>query len=256
MKFEQVLVHGTVKFFEEGLVKKWDLVDYQNNEEPLIFFGFHGKDKVYENHKSYKIIIPTVPTDLPNFRNLKNNEKTILIYDRDLNPDYYIPNEVIVRNEVIPFKDFSTFQPNKLGDKIYYYSGFKEGWGGHWGKDIIDEIQKNIDFEIITTQHLKQKNLFNIKYLKENYYDKTFLNLNLSKENGMTTVQEMSLMGRKTITMRKGPVFYDYKSIINCKNIEEIILNIKNESKKIGTLQSRIDVFTVTDDWLNINYWI
>lgn len=253
MRFTQSIT--TIEFFKDNFLKRWELDEYHNENEPVIFFGIHGKDSEYERHKTYKIIIPTVPSDVPDFKKLKNNEKTILILDREKYPNYYIPENVIVKKEVIEIKDYSLFKPNTLGDKIYYYSGFKNGWGGHWGKDIINEIQKNIDYEIITTTHNNITDYDSIESLKENFYDKSFLNLNLSELNGMTTVREMGLMGRKTITMRKNN-YYDYNCIINCKSIDDIIFNIKEESKKIGTLQDGINSHTVGDEWLNVNYWI
>lgn len=256
MKFEQFLIDDTVRFFEKNFMERWGFKKYYDKNKPAVFFGIRNLPNKYENHKSYKIIIPTTPTDLPDFTHLKNNDKTILVYNRELNPEYYIPENVVVKNEIIPFKDFSLFQPNIMGDKIYYYSGFKEGWGEPWKKDLISEIQKNIDYEIITTSHNKISDYNNIETLKEKFYDKCFLNLNLSESNGMTTVQEMGLMGRKTIVMRKKPLFYNYDCILNCSSFEEIIKTINIESKKIGTIQPKSKIFTVNDEWLNLSYWI
>lgn len=255
MRFEQVITSPTIKFFEKGFKDRWSLDEKITKTKPLVFFGFAGTEKYYEEHESYKIIIPSTPNDLPNFNELKNNEKTIIILDIEKYPNYYIPENVIVKHENIEIKDYSIFKPNVLGDKIYYYSGFKNGWSGRWGEDTIKEIQKNIDYEIITTSHNNISEYSEINFLKNNYYDKCFLNLNLSEGNGMTTVRELGLMGRKTITMRKNN-HYDYSCIINCYSVEEIIKNIKEESKKIGTRQDSMNSHTVGDEWLDINYWI
>ena len=71
----------------------------------------------------------------------------------------------------------------------------------------------------------------------------------------MTTVREMGLMGRKTITIRKKR-HYNYHCIINCDSIDDIIETINEESKKIGTIQSSINSHTVGDEWLNLEYWL
>lgn len=254
MKFEQAIVGNTIQFFKKGFMDRWGLKEYYDSEKPAVFFGLEGLHEKYENHTGYKIYLPSTPDDVPNFNELKNNEKTILVLDKEKYPNYYIPENVIVKNEIIEIKDYSIFTPNVLGDKIYYYSGFKNGWSGRWGEDIIKDIQKNIDYEIITTSHNNISDYNEINFLKDNYYDKCFLNLNLSEGNGMTTVREMGLMGRKTITMRKNN-YYDYNCIINCKNIDDIIFNIKEESKKIGTTQDSMNSHTVVDEWLDIEFW-
>lgn len=251
MKFEQAIVGNTIHFFKKGFMDRWGFKEYYDPEKPLVIFGYDSQAHIYENHKGYKLIIPSTPDDIPNFQNLTNHKKTIYVSDKIQSS----PEEIIFKNETIEIKDYSIFRPNTLGDKIYYYSGFKNGWSGRWGENTIKEIQKNIDYEIITTQHLEKKDMFNVKYLKENYYDNTFLNLNLSKENGMTTVREMGLMGRKTITMRD-KIHYQYKCIINCNSVDNIIETINEESKKIGTTQPSINSHTVSDEWLNLEYWI
>jgi len=257
MKFKQAKVHDSARFFKKNFMKRWDFDEYHDVDKPLVFFGIKDLDDLYENHKSYKIIIPTTShtRDLPDFKRLKNNDKTILVIDENIYSDYYIPENVIVKNEVIELKDYSIFKPSVMGDKIYYYSGFKNGWSDPWRKDLINEIQKNINYEIITTSHNNINDYSNINDLKENFYDRCFLNLNLSKDNGMTTVREMGLMGRKTIKMKESNK-YDYSCIINCDNIEDIIKNINKESKKIGTLQDSMNSHTVDDEWLNLNYWL
>ena len=255
MKFDQFLIDDTIRFFEKNFMERWGFKRYYDQNKPAVFFGIKNLPNKYENHKSYKLIIPSSAKDIPNFNVLKNNEKTILVIDKEKYPNYYIPENVLVKDETIEIKDYSMFTPNVLGDKIYYYSGFKNGWSGRWGEDVIKEIQKNINFEIITTSHINKSDMYSEKYLKENFYDKTFLNLNLSEENGMTTVREMGLMGRKTITMRKNN-YYDYSCIINCESIEDIVKNINEESKKIGSIQKSMDSHTVGDEWLNLNYWL
>ena len=251
MKITQSIVGDTIGFFKKGFIERWGFKEYYDVNKPVVFFGIAGKQDLYENHKGYKIFLPSTPEDLKYLNSLSNHKKTLLISKREIST----PDNIICKDIVIEIKDYSIFKPNILGDKVYFYSGFKNGWSGRWGEELINEIQKNIDFEIITTLHLNIQDLFNINYLKENYYDKSFLNLNLSKNNGMTTVREMGLMGRKTLTMRNYE-HYNYKCIINCNNIEDIIKNIKYESKKIGTIQPSINTHTVNDEWLNLEWWL
>lgn len=253
MKIEQAIVGGTVQSFKKGFMDRYSFKEYYDKNKPVVFFGVEGRQDLYENHMGYKIFLPTTPDELHILKNLTNHNKTFIAWnDIDFLKQF---NGIRVKEEIIELKDYSIFKPNTLGDKIYYYSGFKDGWSGRWGEEIIDEIQKNISFEIITTKHKTQKEYFDINFLKSQFYDNTFLNINLSKQNGMTTVHEMALMGRKTIILNKNHP-YKYKSLINCDSIENIIDTINKESKKIGTLQESINNHTSKDEWLNINYWI
>jgi hypothetical protein len=118
-----------------------------------------------------------------------------------------------------------------LGDKVYVYTGFKKGYGQPWNLPMINQIQKKIDFEIITTSHLEIKDYLPIEELKSQYYDNCFVSLNLSGHRGMTTVRELGLMGRKTIINSNR---YKYPCMIPYDNTQNLIEIIKSESLKIG----------------------
>ncbi len=250
MKIKQYAICPSINFFEQKFKDKWDLVKYNNPKEPLFFFGFSRMQEIYEQHQDYKIILPATPNDLPNFNKLKNVEKTILITECPLPEGYYLPESVIHKQEVLEIKDYSMFKPSILGDKIYYYSGFSNGWTPN-PKEKIDYVQSKIDYEIITTKHINKSDMYNIDFLIENYYSKCFLNLNFSPGNGMTTTREFSLMGIKTLTFNNP---YPYKCLIKCKDMDEVIENIKNEAKKINTIQPVINPHTVGSEWLELNY--
>jgi len=252
MKIEQFITCPSIGFFEYEFQKKWSLSKYFDDDKPLFFFGFSGLENFFESHKGYKVIFPSTPNDLPNFRILKNVENTILIIDCPLPKDYYLPENVIHKQEVIEIKDYTMFNPSTLGDKIYYYSGFSNGWTPN-PKEKIDYIQSKIDYEIITTQHINKSDMYNIEFLIENYYKKCFLNLNFSQGHGMTTTREFSLMGVKTLTFENP---YTYESLIKCKDVDEVLENIKLESKKINTIQPGINPHTTGKDWLELDYWI
>lgn len=252
MKIEQFITCPSIIFFESEFQKKWKLEKYFDENLPLFFFGFRGLEDIFEKHKGYKIILPSTPNDLPNFYQLKNIDKTILLTECNLPNNYNKPEVVLHKQSVIEIKDYSMFNPLFLEDKIYYYSGFSNGWNPN-PKETISYIQSKIDFEIITTTHVNKSDMYDIKFLHENYYTKCFLNINLSSGNGMTTTREFSLMGIKTLTFNNP---YPYESIIRCKDIESVIENIKNESKKIGTIQPSINPHTVGIEWLDLEYWL
>jgi hypothetical protein len=154
-------------------------------------------------------------------------------------------------------KVYELFKPNLLGDKIYFYSGFKSGW--NFKTDFITELQKKINYEIITTSHNKLDEYHSINYLKDNYYDKNFLNLNFSDGNGLASVIELGLMGRKTIFNSKienNIQRIEFPNFINYDSMEDIIGIINEESKKIGSIQNPIDAHNIKDEWLDLNFWL
>jgi hypothetical protein len=117
---------------------------------------------------------------------------------------------------------------------------------------FVSEIQKNIDYEIVFGGlGVEVSTYINIESLKEQYYDKCFLNLNLSENHGFVTVRELGLMGRKTIMNTT----YDFPSIMRYDNIDHIIQLINQESKKIGTIQDSINPHCQDDDWLFLDFW-
>jgi len=250
-RIKQALVAQQISFFKENFLNRWDLQEYYDPNEPCIFFGGRELSKYIQDHNSIKIVIPATPNDIPNFSIVTNRKDLFIISPlKDT-----IPFEVPCKDILIQIKDYSLFQPNILGDKIYFYSGFKNGYDEYnKHKQVITQIENQTGYEVITTAHPNLNNFFDVNYLKTNFYDKSFLNLNLSKDgNHLTTAIELGMMGRKTI-MKKN--YQNFSFMIDYVDIENIILIIKEESKKIGTIQPKIDAHSVGAEWLDLNYWL
>ena len=63
-------------------------------------------------------------------------------------------------------------------------------------------------------------------------------------------------MGRKTISKNQG----NLPNVINFTDLKSIINTIKNEEKKIGTIQKEVAEETKkrmvnNKDWLNVKFW-
>ena len=138
-----------------------------------------------------------------------------------------------------------------MRDKIYAYTGFKNGWSPN-NLDKLKEIQNYIDYEIITTDHNDKSDLYDIDYLKENYYDKCFLNLNFTNGHGMTTARELGLMGRMTIMNSQN---YNYPCLIGYNNNDDIVRIINQEANKIGTIQNSINSHNIGEEWVYTEFW-
>lgn len=246
----QSYVAPSIRFFKEGFLSHNNLIDYYDLDQPAIFFGAKESTHLINKHRGYKIILPCTPTDYPN---IVDFNKTMFICSEN----YILPKNVIRKNITPKIKNYDIFEPNTLGDRIYFYSGFKNGWNKN--HNLINEIQKKISFEIITTNHQHLNNYYDIQHLKSTYYDKCFLNINLSMGHGLSTTIELGLMGRKTIfnnTNKNNIQRIEFPNFITYGDFDSIIDIINNESKKIGTLQSAIDAHNIGDEWLNLNFWL
>lgn len=250
MKIEQASFSPDLHFFKNNFLLRWNFKDYYDPNIPCVFFGGAQQSQRIQDHKSYKIIIASAPSDFPDWNIVTNTENLFIVNSLNNNN---IPKNIPCKEVLMEFKDYSLFQPNILGDKIYVYTGFQFGWGHHWDVGKLNEIQKYIDYEIIHTNHQRKQQYYSIDYLKSNYYDKCFLNINLSTGHGMTTVVELGLMGRKTIMNEH---YYKFPSIISYKDDEDLINQINQESKKINTIQPSINIHTIGDEWLDIEWWL
>jgi len=95
---------------------------------------------------------------------------------------------------------------------------------------------------------------FPIEYVYENYYKKSFINLQLNPAAGYTSALEMAHMGRTSVSNYPAPFCCPYK------NTEEIIRIIELERENIGkerlvTAQSAQKTCNISDEWLNTEYW-
>jgi len=250
-KIRQAFVSPSIGFFKDNFLKVNNLVEYNDVYEPAVFFGAYESSQFIEEHKGYKIILPCMPLDFPVIRNY---DKTLFVCSENCR----LPQNVIRKSITPRIKDYDMFKPNKLGDKIYVYSGFKKG-NNLLHEEFINEIQKRINYEIITTDHNTLNDYYSIDHLKSNYYDNCFLNINLTEGSGLSTVIELGLMGRKTIF--KNPYTnnvqrMEFPNFIPYETFDDIINIINEESKKINTLQEPIDAHNVGDEWLDLDFWL
>lgn len=254
MKFKQVL--GCLHFFEKDFRERWNLEQYNNVNEPAIFFGICNNDKIINEHKGFKLIILASSVDGSKLFNHINPENVVIKKELISHGPHLIdiPNKFKVKQADFQIKDYSMFRPNTLGDKVYAYIG-SDGRNKEFNYDKLKELSKKCEYEFIYGSYTTTNHMIPFNILKENYYDKCFVNLNLSKANtGMTSVFELAYMGRYTISnvpRARGPL----PSVINFDDDDDIINKINNEAKKIGTIQPSIENCTVNDEWLYIDFW-
>ena len=150
--------------------------------------------------------------------------------------------------------DINQFEPITKGKSIYVYtSPYMELYYGSNYYDQIVEKYKDINFVFACCKQaydilLSKKNGISKKYLSKyniKYYEKDilineiypqcFVALRLTIHDGMAyTVQELGLMGIKSIHNGDSP------SSLNYKNLDDICSHIDNELKTIGTCDSEL----------------
>lgn len=238
---KQMSAAPIMSFFKKGLLDRWSFNEYHDSKAPCLFFGAMGQIEKINNHEGFAFVHLINPDDAFYVKFLHLNRDNLFFFD-----DPYLGSNLKVKkkNALIQFKDFSIFKPNTLGDKIYCYNPSLND------RIKLAEVQKNVNFEILTAGSDKS-NIKDIFYIKEHYYDKSFININLEGRGGMTTLREMAYMGRKTI----GNSLYKFPSFISYKDINHIVEIINQESKKIGTIQPAIISHNVNDEWLNVDFW-
>jgi len=242
----QVCVSNALKFFKKGLMERWNLVDYYNENLPCLFFGIYTNEALINNHKGLKILYFSSPADTASISEIVNSDNLFIIYT----PYVTIPPYFKVKNIEFELKDYSMFKPNILGDKVYAYVGHISRYS-EFNYNRILNIQQKINWEILLGECLDEANIPTINECKEKYYDKCFVNLNLSHGTGLTTVRELAYMGRLTISnaLMNFPCFLKYD------NDEHIIELIKQEANKIGTIQPSINCHNIGDEWLCVDFW-
>jgi hypothetical protein len=239
----------SVAFFQEDFMKKWNLVPYHNTNAPAIFVGVYRPEDVaaINNHKGFKVVCNTGKLrDI--FLNI--NPKNVVV-TATMGGCVDTSNDILklkykFKTCSFPIKDFSSFKPNPLGEKVYCYLGNESG-KFVMGYEIAKQVQKRIPFEIIIGM---QGN--SMDFVKQNFYDKCFINLKPSVTGGLTSATELAYMGRYTISNSITPFCKKF----NC--VDDIIKIIYQESVKIGTIQPSVvgDFFTTGNEWKEVKFWL
>jgi hypothetical protein len=259
-KINQCKVSSPLKHWNDkylSILKIYNFLPYYNKKKPSVFWGLydikHDID-VISSHKSLSILVwrggDILKTNiLEKIKNLSNIRHIAIssFIENDLNK-YNIKYKFIplVSQRLRDIKSFT------LGNEIYTY--IPKNKEEFYGKGIVNEIQKNCKFKInIITGSLQ--------YSKEQLleiYKRCFIGLRLTPHDGLSnTVIELGLMGRKCIhNDHRIPGTIPW----NENNVNEIIENINEEAKNIGTYNNLIiksinDYIDIGNDWLDVGYW-
>ena len=266
-KITQVSATPFLSHFLPGLKKRWGLVDYYDEDSPCLFFGCWEQQLKINNHNGYKILVFSSHTDAKWFHGGDNH----LIQHKVINYDKLIVSESdtfnapagvktkFLSHQGIGFeiKDYGKYVPGVLGDKIYVYLAAPNR-KQEFFYDVIDRVSKKVPFEFIYgIKDGGPKDFDSEEHMIETY-KKCFLNINFNIGKGLTTVVETAFMGIKTLANKDRTLTNHWECMIDCdiNNEDEIVRLIMEESKKIGTVQSTINIHEVGEEWINLDFWL
>jgi hypothetical protein len=76
---KQALIADSIKFFKKDFLQKWNLKEYYDSTQPCVFFGGKELSAHIHEHTGFKLILPSVPNDIPNFNIVKNIKDMYII---------------------------------------------------------------------------------------------------------------------------------------------------------------------------------
>ena len=242
MRVQKARVSSSIPHFKQKFYTRYNLIDIDNDYDPVIMFGMYKKDdqQFYLKHKG-PIIVAWCGTD-----GLRIDPQ--LIKSRDaihIAPSSFIMQDLEEHNisyKYVPFTPALTnISPHPRGDIIYFY-----GKRNIYHPEYIPVIKKRTKLEIIHTQH----NTYTPTQLIE-IYKKSFIGLRLTDHDGVpTTVVELGLMGRRCIHNGITPHSLKYNNI---DEICELILLEYQNRHKTDYMQIANDwdkFINIGDDWL------
>jgi len=288
--FNTVVFSPALNFFANKFVERWNLnlvlitlktnVDkFKGSQDPLIIVGahFHNKSnpacvifkKLLDGHKGPQVFLLGGAGDTNKFTaeyvRERNTRIPTYMHSQDDKSMAFLESLGMGHKKLyIPMKRYDRYKPTKLGNKIWFHVGFssanrvKERYGFDTVvKPIIEEFGKNRVRYINPDGPVRNEDFLHQRY------NESFVYIKPNPDHGSTTMWELGRMGRRTIC----PGHSELQNVVTCetnlkdgKNIEHLISLIKQEEKRIGTIQLEVSDITKSyhiqnDRWLKLNFW-
>jgi len=245
--------------FYDRVKKSTTLRAYRNDYLPAIFYGVWSDEDLdtLRKNKSLKIIIWSGgDINAADYREAYVREKVLSNVSeiRALSKVIHVSKSPFIAKSLeefgIPYIetpfcpiDFDHYKPVKKGDSIYIYTA--PSMESYYGSDLYDKVvekYKDINFIFACckasydfVRETGYQSKYDVRYyekeeLMAKVYSQCFLALRLTIHDGIAnTVQELGLMGIKSVHNGSSP------SSLNYKTLEDLYRHIEHERETIGT---------------------
>lgn len=246
---KQVRFSKAVRFFEQGMCKRWGVTTYKDPDAPCLFAGVYNKKdvSVINKHRGLKVVWNNGRVR-PNLF-LKLNPKNLVVCKYTDSIDHsMLEGKYRIKNARFEIKDYSLFSPTPLGDSICVYLG-SEGHKHGLGYEQVEQLKKITQHPILYSWAREMTRA----QLKERIYNNCFVYFKPAIVGGVETANELALMGRKTVSNAKDEYYIPYDSIEHAAQI------IDKEAEKIGTMVGSVlneNYFYTGEEWMQEEFWL
>jgi hypothetical protein len=243
--------------FGENFRSLWSLKKYEDKNSPAVFFGLYTATDLHvlESHNAPSIVIwgggDMRKDSLELVSKMVSLGKTFTFAYPGEFSNILTSYNIDHKKLYIPIKSYSDFELCPLGEKIYVYRGVKGTRSSYfqWEEVIKPLISYFGEDSFIYTDNLP------VSELIEGFYKNCFVYVKPTPKGGCTAMFELGHMGRKTI----GTGLPGLPNFIEYRGFSQLTRLIKNESKKIGTLQPEVREATSKifcgPEWLDLSFW-
>jgi len=253
MIVKQLQTSGGVIFFHAEMAKKYNLVDYYNNNKPALFMGCYNKSDMNNiiNHKGFVLLL-WLGTDAMRI----TSDRAKLLNRHNIH--HIAQSEYIARDlkrAGLKYKRLNIAitnhkpNPQPLGEYVYFYYGRNNP--EFYGLSRVAKIKEKYKdlifvFGTIGTFPIKQM---------PTIYKQSFIGLRLTPHDGLPeTVLEMGMMGRKCVWNGDFPGCYQWKTDQDI--IDAIYAERENIGKTNHKLVKDIENYMVQgNNWLKTEYY-
>ena len=241
----QICTSKSLKFFHNHAIRRYGFTKYTTKKRPAVFYGcyeladvnrikihFTAKYLIWGGSDILRNHIVKEVKKIPKLIHIAQSKFIARTLRKHKIKHYYLP--------FAPTVDFERFQPTKKGKGIYIYTSAANP--DHYGRYFYNQIRAKypkIPFYVysnaqsIANAKKEGKSVKGIRSIEHSQihrvYKNCFLCLRLTKHDGISaTVQELGLMGIKTIHNGSTP------SAVNYSNLASIYRIIDREIKTIG----------------------
>ncbi|MFO7939792.1 MAG: hypothetical protein R6U66_08585 [Bacteroidales bacterium] len=253
MKINKIRVSGSVIFFADRMMKKFNLKRLTDNTSPVVVYGLYTASDFHflQTHKPFKIVLWRGSDAM------KIDSQRAAIVLKEKNCKHYAASENVqsslarfgIDSEVFPITSTSVnIDAAPRGDSVYCYVGNKApSTLMRYRIKILKRLENELPYKFIYTTFDK----YNYQELL-NVYRKCFIGVRLLDHDGMSnSILEMGLMGRRTISNSGLPLTIKWRHEDDIRDSIEKEYSIRKEDNK-HIHDEYYKLINIGEKWLEI----